>query len=125
MPPGFLRQTGLYVAAEKAHEIANLLLVEPVFERGHAVAAVRNLFGKLRVCVRQSMPFEQARNFQTLVLDLDHAALALLLMTSGANIRVGCFRFCQFIGRSCRSRFRSCGGSGLCARCIDCLIRAG
>src|ERR1044071_3512309 len=125
MPPGLRCQASLYIATDIAHEVVDLLLVEPVFEGWHAVAAVGNLLGKLRVGVCQSMPFEKARNFQRLALNLPRPALALVLMTSRADIRVGCFRLRQFIRRGrWGGRFRRGGGRGLRAPGVGRLIRA-
>ena len=60
---GFRRQASLNVAADEAHEVINLLLIEPIFEGGHAVAAVRDLLGEFRVGMRKPVPFQKARNF--------------------------------------------------------------
>jgi hypothetical protein len=111
--------------ADESDKLVDLLLVELVFEGGHAVAAFGNLLGKLFIRVFERVPYLEAWDFQFLAEDFDRAALAVQFMTSGARLCIDGAHGCELVcGR--RRRGRRCGGSGLrvgCRRC-RCLIRS-
>src|SRR5918912_2706661 len=81
-------RAALKLLAYEADEAVDLFRLEPIFEGGHAFAALCDLFGELFVSVFEGVPLLEARNVQLFATDFYGAALAVYLVAARAGLRV-------------------------------------